>query len=432
MIPKRMDTETVSVVLVTNVGQGFGRAIALAYGDADFDVVCADRDVDLASKTAAEIEEAGGQAIPIQTGMTTAAEVRKAFDKVYEIFGDLSGVVHVINFESRTPFTQLTEGELAELLEETLRSTFLTLKTAARYLKGAWLVLIAPPLSAKQPQMAAIQGALTALVERYRDTVDITINVVVPSRAASDPMHDAPLVDNVMYLGGRHHGVNGQRIIVKLPPPPRVIEALLPEVRAALDESLGQEELEASLYADAPELLATTGTSAAGSGLMTALGEQRHYGDGHYGDVGDDTSSDNPSHNPSHNRSDNRSDSGNAGDEDDLEPDDSAYDDINDDVNDNTDDALDALAAQGLPDPEDTYPNPDDDDGADYDYYSDYSDYNDTYAAYALSGDDSSDKSGGGDPSGYPTEAYTQYEPDGEDAADVYRRSRRIRRDGDD
>ena len=265
MIPERMNTETVSVVLVTNVGQGFGRAVALAYGEADFDVVCADRDVDLASKTAAEIEEAGGQAIPIQASMTTAAEVRKAFDKVYEIFGDLSGVVHVINFESRTSFTQLTEGELAELLEETLRSTFLTLKTAARYLKGAWLVLIAPPLSAKQPQMAAIQGALTALVERYRDTVDITINVVVPSRAASDPMHDAPLVDNVMYLGSSQHGVNGQRIVVKLPPPPRVIEALLPEVRAALDESLGQEELEASLYAETPELLKTTGSGVASS-----------------------------------------------------------------------------------------------------------------------------------------------------------------------
>ena len=37
------------VVLVTGVGQGFGRAIALGWGRAGFDVVCADRDVALPS-----------------------------------------------------------------------------------------------------------------------------------------------------------------------------------------------------------------------------------------------------------------------------------------------------------------------------------------------------------------------------------------------
>lgn len=401
MIPKRMDTETVSVVLVSNVGQGFGRAIALAYGDADFDVVCADRDVDLASKTAAEIEEAGGQAIPIQASMTTAAEVRKAFDKVYEIFGDLSGMVHVINFESRTPFAQLTEGELAELLEETLRSTFLTLKTATRYLKGAWLVLVAPPLNAKEPQMAAIQGALAYLVERYRDTIDITINVVVPSRAASDPLHDAPLVDNVMYLGANQHGLNGQRIIVKLPPPPTVIEALLPEVRAALDDSIGQEELEASLYADTPELLVTAAQTT--SRLLTVARDRSGY-DGHDSD-----------------------DTLGYGDNDRDDRDD--RDDSDDDRDDSDDDfaTLDALALDGLPASADAHSDDeadeDDADGADYDYYSDYSD---TYAAYTLSDADKQAKQG------YPTEPYTQFEPDGEDAADVYRRSSRPKRHSDD
>lgn len=415
MIPERMDTETVSVVLVTNVGQGFGRAVALAYGEADFDVVCADRDVDLASKTAAEIEEAGGQAIPIQASMTTAAEVRKAFDKVYEIFGDLSGVVHVINFESRTSFTQLTEGELAELLEETLRSTFLTLKTAARYLKGAWLVLIAPPLSAKQPQMAAIQGALTALVERYRDVVDITINVVVPSRAASDPFHDVPLVDNVMYLGSSHHGVNGQRVVVKLPPPPRVIEALLPEVRAALDESLGQEELEASLYDETPELLTTTRDGATHPAPPSDYRQANRRYDGRAEHADGDEFAD--------------------GDFQEGDFQDGEFD-LEDDLEDDTDDierdkALDAIAAQGLPEPPEDDEFEDDDD-VDYDYYSDYSD---TYAAYALSGDgkDGDGKNGDGkDKRGYPTEPYTQFEPDGEDAADVYRRSSRLKPDSDD
>jgi len=48
-------------------------------------------------------------------------------------------------------------------------------------------------------------------------------------------------------------GVSGQEVFVELPPPPRVTEALLPEVRAALDDRVRQDDLEASLYSEADE-----------------------------------------------------------------------------------------------------------------------------------------------------------------------------------
>jgi NAD(P)-dependent dehydrogenase (short-subunit alcohol dehydrogenase family) len=238
----------VSVVLVTNVGQGFGRAIALAYGQANFDVVCADKDVDLAAKTAAEIEELGGQAIPIQADMTTQIDVQNAFEKVYEIFGDLSGVVHVSALESHTPFRRLAEGEFDEVVEETFKSTFLTLRCAARMLETSWLVFVAPPLEASEPHMAAVRGAMARLAAGFDASHDnLRVNVVVPSRTASDPKHDAALIDVVMHLSTKA-GISGQEIRVKLPPPPEVIESLLPEVRAALDENTRQDDLEASLY----------------------------------------------------------------------------------------------------------------------------------------------------------------------------------------
>ena len=240
---------SVSVILVTNVGQGFGRAVALAYGKADFDVVCADKDVDLASKTAAEIEELGGQAIPIQADMTTQMDVKAAFEKVFEIFGDLTGVVHVASFESNTRFRDLNEGEFSELLDENFKSTFLVLKTAARLLNESWLVLVAPPRNAVEPHMVAVRGAITRMAAGFESRYDnLNVNVVVPSRSASDPKHDAPLVQNVLYLGSRQTGLSGHRLYVELPPPPTVIESLLPEVRAALDENVRQDDLEASVY----------------------------------------------------------------------------------------------------------------------------------------------------------------------------------------
>jgi NAD(P)-dependent dehydrogenase (short-subunit alcohol dehydrogenase family) len=246
---------TVSVVLVTNVGQGFGRAIALAYGQADFDVVCADKDVDLAAKTAAEIEELGGQAIPIAADMTTQLDVQNAFEKVYEIFGDLSGVVHVAPFESHTRFRDLAEGEFAELLDETFKSSFLTLKTAARMLSRSWLVLVAPPLDAGEPHMAAMRGAVAELARAFDARYEsLRVNVVVPSRSASDPVHNAALVASILHLStAAGYGVSGQELKVKLPPPPRLIESLLPEVQAALNENTRQDDLEASLYDEESE-----------------------------------------------------------------------------------------------------------------------------------------------------------------------------------
>ena len=235
------------MVLVTNVGHGFGRAIALGYGREAFDVVCADTDVDLASKTAAEIEEQGGQAIPIQADMTTQMDVLNAFQKVFDIFGHLGGVVHVAAQASYTPFEQLTEPEFGDLVDENLRSSYLVLRAAARLLRGAFVVFVLPPEDATEPHMRALRGSVADLVTGAHDSFEhIRTNAVIPSRTASDPRHDARLVEAVRHLGSpRAEGLGGHTLRVVLPPPPQLVESLLPEVQAALDEDVRQDDLEA-------------------------------------------------------------------------------------------------------------------------------------------------------------------------------------------
>lgn len=244
------------VVLITNVGQGFGRAIALAFAEAGHDVVCADRDVEQASKTAAEIEEHGGSAIPVQADMTAQIDVVSTFRKIEEIFGELDGIVHVAAYTSSNSFEKLAENEFGELLEENLRSTYLLARTLLRQPeRRSWLIVVAPPRNAVQPQMAAVRGALTSLNEALNRQYSrqLRTNLVVPGRAASDPRHDAPLADAVLFLGEQDgYGVRGQHLEVELPPPPRITESLLPEVRAALDATVRQDDLEASHYDDEP------------------------------------------------------------------------------------------------------------------------------------------------------------------------------------
>jgi hypothetical protein len=59
------------------------------------------------------------------------------------------------------------------------------------------------------------------------------------------------LVRAVRYLASDDaEGISGHRLYIELPPPPLVIESLLPEVRAALDENVRQDDLEASLFDD--------------------------------------------------------------------------------------------------------------------------------------------------------------------------------------
>ena len=251
------DMERANIVLVTHAGQGFGRAVALAYGRAGYDVVCADINVELAARTAAEIEEHGGQAIPLQVDTSAALDVQTAFHKVHEIFGALAGVVHVTQVDSPSPFSQVREGELSELLSDTLRSSILVIQQAQRFAPGAWVVLIAPHPHPEHPHIAAVGGALARLAAampracsaRHEYSEDnnavqqVRVNLVVPSRGASDPQHDAPLVDAVTLLGGAAGGgIHGAEIHVTLPPPPTVVENLLPEVQAALDDSVRQGE----------------------------------------------------------------------------------------------------------------------------------------------------------------------------------------------
>lgn len=236
------------IILVTGVGQGFGRSIALGWGRVGYDVVCADRDVELAAKTAAEVEEVGGQAIPIQTDITTPMDVREAFSKVDELFGELEGVVHVATRHSAGDPVALSDGAFRELVDETLLSTHLVLRTASRRLGNGWVVVVGPPLSARTPQDRMARMGLEGLLAGYDAASGPRANLIVPSRPAADPRHDVRLVRTALFLGRAHAaGIHGATVQVDLPPPPRVVERLLPEIQAALDDRVRQDDLEADL-----------------------------------------------------------------------------------------------------------------------------------------------------------------------------------------
>lgn len=252
MRSRLIDMASANVVIITNVGQGYGRAAAFAFGQTSHDVVCTDPDADLASKTAAEIESQGGRAIPIQANMSVQFDVTKVFTKVREIFGDLTGVVHIATQQSNTPFCNLTETEFRTIQQENVISSFLTLKAASDLGRPLWFVIVGPPTSSSEPHMVSVRGAMQELSAAINGQIaSVRVNLIFPSRISSDPRYDARLSKTALFLGSSQaSGISGQIFNITLPKRPEFSTELSPEVRAALDESVRQDDLEATIGND--------------------------------------------------------------------------------------------------------------------------------------------------------------------------------------
>jgi NAD(P)-dependent dehydrogenase (short-subunit alcohol dehydrogenase family) len=75
---------------------GHGRRSALRLAEAGARVACVDIDGERARETAAEIESAGGTAVPVVADMTDRGQVEKALDQVLDEFGALDVCVDII------------------------------------------------------------------------------------------------------------------------------------------------------------------------------------------------------------------------------------------------------------------------------------------------------------------------------------------------
>jgi NAD(P)-dependent dehydrogenase (short-subunit alcohol dehydrogenase family) len=137
------------VVVISGVGPGLGRGLALQCARAGADVVLAARTESRLTEVAKEVEQLGRRAVPVAVDITDDAACRRLVDTTLESFGRVDGLVN--NAFAIPPLTDLTETDL-----DAVRLAFETNVYAALRLTR----LFAPALADQRGSVVMINSAV--------------------------------------------------------------------------------------------------------------------------------------------------------------------------------------------------------------------------------------------------------------------------------
>ncbi|MBD2843890.1 SDR family oxidoreductase [Paenibacillus sp. IB182496] len=124
------------VAVITGGGSGIGKGAALRLAEQGATICMLDRTVDTAQKVKAQIEQAGGKALVIETDVSRPEMVERAMKQVYETFGKIDVLFANAGINGTwAPLEELTPEDWDQTLTINLKGTFLTVKYAAPYMK---------------------------------------------------------------------------------------------------------------------------------------------------------------------------------------------------------------------------------------------------------------------------------------------------------
>jgi citronellol/citronellal dehydrogenase len=153
-----------STVFITGASRGIGKAIALKLAAAGANIVVAAKSVEEDPRlggtifsTAAEIEAAGGKALPVQVDIRYEDQIEAAVNKAVEAFG---GIDIVVNNASAIQLsgTAQTPAKRFDLMHDiNVRGTFLVVQHCLPYLKkgkNPHILTLSPPVNLQTKWLA--------------------------------------------------------------------------------------------------------------------------------------------------------------------------------------------------------------------------------------------------------------------------------------
>lgn len=166
--PRQRDGSRV-ISLITGASRGIGRAVAVALArDGGTIVINYKKNEDLALKTVAEIEEAGGSGIAVRADVETVEGITALFDQVDQSFGRLDNFVANAAATAFKNIVDLRPHHLDRSYAMNLRSFVLGAQEAVKLMdNGGRIVALSSYGASRAYPTYATLGAMKAAVEAW-------------------------------------------------------------------------------------------------------------------------------------------------------------------------------------------------------------------------------------------------------------------------
>ena len=235
------------LALITGGGRGIGRAIALAFAGEGASVIVAARTRKQVEQVAAEIIEAGFEALAVECDVANTASVAAAFTATTDKFGRLPDIlVNNAGIVETHPFARTDESVWQRHLDVNLTGTFRCTRAALpAMLERGWGRIInvasiagktgAPYVSAYTASKHGVIGLTRSLALEVA-AKGITVNAICPGYV--DTAMTARGVDNIVSKTGKSAD-EALGVIKRMSPQNRLVT---PEEVAALALLLASED----------------------------------------------------------------------------------------------------------------------------------------------------------------------------------------------
>ncbi|NGZ74618.1 SDR family NAD(P)-dependent oxidoreductase [Saccharibacillus alkalitolerans] len=184
-----MDFESMTVI-VTGAAQGIGRTVAKRYAEQGARLVLADTQEAEGAAAAAEIRNAGGEAIFVPCDVSQEADITHLMRETIEAYGRIDILVNNAGFGIwKSPY-ELSVKEWDDVLNTNVRGTFLATREAALHMrkngKGSVVNLCSTRAHMSEPNFeayAASKGAILSLTHSLAISLGddgIRVNCISP------------------------------------------------------------------------------------------------------------------------------------------------------------------------------------------------------------------------------------------------------------